>query len=191
MIDTDLFGPDRKVRIEETFEYIGRAENSELRKSPDGTLLRYDFDSYLFIVSDQKRIKRGISVEFEKIQTHYLDKLYGHVRNRLESGIITIADREYQYIITLIHPKSQNYITKYLFRFGGYEPPSCGLAIIVSRVYGSKRDKLAGMRYFEDIGDSGFPCPRWEKKNQLVPGQLEYLENFRKRFFSSFEFVSD
>jgi len=115
--------PNVYLKIDPEFRYIGPIDHDTVVESANGGKSRYKFNSHVFLKTDGRMVKKGISIEIEKIESYYREDLYGHVPYRLESGDITFSGRTYQYIIALIHPKPDNYITIYISKHGNLTPP--------------------------------------------------------------------
>jgi len=77
--------PKFRIKVSPEYKYLGEVKESANRKATNLTTdLRYDFDSYIFILADNNRAKKGIAVQIEKISSYYVGDFFGRVENKLE-----------------------------------------------------------------------------------------------------------
>ena len=169
--------PKFTIRINPDYEYIGqRYTRSEGR----------DYDTYVFILADNNRIKKVIAVDIEKISTYYVSDFWGNVENKLDSGVCELGGKKYQHYTNALIP-SMKWNTTRLVSDRGFTLPNCLLTKRVGRIEGAKGNILIKIYYFEDVTDLGYAYWLWKNKDTLSKDRLDRLVQFDKNWHEAFE----
>ena len=169
--------PKFTIRINPDYEYIGqRYTRSE----------RWGYDTYVFILADNNRIKKVIAIDIEKISTYYVSDFWGNVENKLDSGVCELGGKKYHHYTNALMPSMKWNMTR-LVSDKGFILPNCLLTKRVGRIEGAKGNILFKIYYFEDVTDLGSACRSWKNKDTLSKDQLDRLAQFDKNWHEVFE----
>jgi hypothetical protein len=169
--------PKFTIRINPDYEYIGqRYTRSE----------RWGYDTYVFILADNNRIKKVIAIDIEKISTYYVSDFWGNVENKLDSGVCELGGKKYHHYTNALMP-SMKWNTTRLVSDKGFILPNCLLTKRVGRIEGAKGNILFKIYYFEDVTDLGYACRSWKNKDTLSKDRLDRLAQFDKNWHEVFE----
>ena len=177
------------VKINPDYEYIGETQHRSEGKAINLTTdLRWDYDIYVFILPDNNKVKKGVTVTIEKISTSYVSDFWGNVKNKLDSGVCELGGKKYQHYSKAFVPSMKRKVTRFVSD-KGFILPTCVLSKRVGRIEGAKGNMLFKIYYYEDVTNSGYPCHAWRERDTLTEDQLSYLEQFDRRWKESFEVI--
>jgi TolB-like protein len=177
--------PALNVAVAPEFEYIGNNKTEKMGKSISGNPLRYKYDTYNFIQSDQNnKIQKSVIVEFTWIKTHFISDFNKSVKNKLESGTYDFEGKKYQYYTKVTCPSLKGRTTKYLSERGYIWPSS--LLRRFSRIANQGGNIMFNVYYYESVEKSGFSHQSFKNPDNLSSDQKAYLKGFNRRALASF-----
>jgi hypothetical protein len=182
--------PKFRIKINPDYEYIGQTKHRSEGKAINLTTdLRWDYDTYIFILADNSRVKKAITVIIEKISTSYVSDFWGNVKNKLDSGVCELGGKKYHHYSRAIVFSMKHKVTRFVSD-KGFILPTCVLSKRVGRIEGAKGNMLFKIYYYEDVTNSDYPCHAWRDRDTLTEDQWSYLEQFDRRWKESFEVIS-
>jgi hypothetical protein len=157
--------PKINIKMNPDFAYTGSGTNQkrghdsfkgQVSKSTGIKIERYKFFN--------KDLKRNIEIKISTLTTANWYWRPGHfdwVKNKLDSGAVTINRKKYQYCVFTDRSSSG----------------TCWLVKGLARIVSSKSDSKMNIYYSEKLGSS-YICSKWENKNLLTDDQKVLLDEF-------------
>ena len=182
--------PKCRIRINPDYKYVGQFNNRIKDKASDLTTdSQYDFETYIFLMDDNRRpkkAKKAIIIQIEEVATQYAGDFFGNVKNKLESGVCELEGRKYHYYTKAIAPSWKSNTIRFLSN-EGFIMPQCVLSKTAGRVVGAKGNILFKFNYFMDVTELDYTCRDWKDRDTLTKEQRSYLEKFERHWENSFE----
>ena len=179
--------PKCRIRINPDYDYVGQFNNRIKDKASNLTTdLRYDVESYIFLMHDNKRAKKATIIQIEKVSTPYVGDFFGNLKNKLESGVCELGGKKYHYYTKAIVPSRKSNTIRFLSN-EGFIMPRCVLSKTAGRVVGAKGNILFQVKYFMDVTELNYTCRDWKDRDTLTEEQRSYLEKFERNWEDSFE----
>jgi hypothetical protein len=177
--------PKIKIKIDEDFKYLG-----DVSKEGDvegiETTLHGNVTDYPFIVAQKNYVKKALIIKISKTSGYYRLRHPKNIEEKaIEYGSAKIGDNKYLYDIKGASPTLGGYLVKHIYEKGYIM--SCGILSRYYRIAGAN-NYLETIMYYERIpDDSTLNCGTWLNKIYITENHLSYIEEYKKRFESSFE----
>ena len=181
--------PEIQIKIGSEFEYIGETSEAEMRQAQDSSYTgNVQKHWYLFVQSDEQRVKKAVSIQIQKAPTHFVSDIYGRVKNYHDRGTCELGGVSWQYCSRLVYTSMAGSVTRFATK-QGYVVPECLLVKQTSKVFGSRNNYLITISYLEVPPISGYVCNSWAPNSTLTHSQREYIEQFKRNSETSFKIL--
>jgi len=172
--------PEIMIKVSSEFEYVGETSEAEMRQAQDSSYTgNVQKHWYLFVQSDEQRVKKAVSIQIQKAPTYFVSDIYGRVKNYYDRGTCELGGVSWQYCSRLVYASMAGAVTRFATE-QGYVVPECLLAKQTSKVFGSKNNYLITISYIEVAPTSDYACHYWKPNSELAHSQREYIEQFKK-----------
>jgi hypothetical protein len=173
--------PEITVSIDPDLAYIGHLEHSKYQRyknDPGGSTSH--FETFLFGTKDaDSRLRRGVIIRTKKLSEGYiLPDLFDKVKHRLDAGITSFGDQNYQYAVFPAKRPFFDFEETYLFE-QGYVLSDRFLAKAFSRRDGSDNNYSILIMYVESLENFQRGKTRfrdWTDREYLSDAQKEFLD---------------
>jgi len=184
------------IKVDEDLIYIGKAtssKNSKFNTAPGGS--NATFESHLFgEVDENNKIQKSVIIRFLKIgKGYWLPDNFTAVRHMLESGIVDVKGKNYQYAVFPDTSPFIDYEEMFLFD-NGYVVPNCFIVKALARREGVDNNHKYYVAYLEaanTILDRKYRCKDWTRRNKLVSEQREFLISITENYNQCIEIGCD
>lgn len=177
--------PEINLSIDPDLTYIGNVKHSKYlryKDSPGGSTSH--FQTFLFGLKDENgHLQRGVIIRMRKLSEGYiLPDLFNNVKHRIDSGITSFGDQNYQYAV---FPKKRPFFDleeNYLFDHG-YVLSDKFMAKAFSRREGSDNNYSIEIMYVESLDDFQQGKTRyrdWTRREYLSGEQRQFLKTLGK-----------
>jgi hypothetical protein len=181
--------PEIMIKVSSEFEYVGETSEAEMRQAQDSSYTgNVQKNWYIFIQSDEQRIKKAVSIKIQKAPTYFVSDIFGRVKNYHDRGTLKLGGASWQYCSVSKDVSMSGIVTRFITE-QDYVVPNCSLVKMFGKVLGAQNNYLVTITYLDFPPTSDYACHFWKPNSDLAHSQREYIEQFKKNSETSFKIL--